>query len=86
MNEIEKICKEIQCPHFVVWNFGYGDCISCKLQGESYDIESVIFIAIGIAFMYVGIRICRDVWLAHEWLLVFAIGLCFVFMAIKQLM
>lgn len=41
MNEIEKICKEIQCPHFIVWNFGFGECISCKLQGESYDIESV---------------------------------------------
>ena len=46
----------------------------------------IIFIAIGIAFMYVGIRICRNVWLAHEWLLVFTIGLCFIFMAIKQLM
>ena len=41
MNEIEKICKEILCQHFIVWNFGYGDCISCKLQGESYNIESV---------------------------------------------
>lgn len=41
MNEIEKICKEIQCPHFIVWSFGYSDCISCKLQGESYNIESV---------------------------------------------
>ena len=49
-------------------------------------VLSIIFIAIGIAFMYVGIRFCRYVWLAHEWLLVFAIGLCFVFMAIKQLM
>ena len=49
-------------------------------------VLSIIFIAIGIAFMYVGIRICRDVWLTHEWMLVFAIGLCFVFMAIKQLM
>ena len=47
---------------------------------------SIIFIAIGIAFMYVGIRFCRYVWLAHEWLLVFAIGMCFVFMAIKLLM
>lgn len=47
---------------------------------------SIIFIAIGIVFMYVGIRICRVVWFAHEWLLVFAIGLCFVLMAIKQLM
>lgn len=41
-------------------------------------ILSIIFIAIGIAFMYVGI-ICRDLLYAHEWLLVFAIGLCFVF-------
>lgn len=48
-------------------------------------ILSLIFIAIGIAFMYVGIRICRDLWYAYEWLLVFAIGLCFVIMAIKQL-
>ena len=46
----------------------------------------IIFIAIGIVFMYVGIRIFIDVWLAHEWLLVFAIGLCFVLMAIKLLM
>ena len=49
-------------------------------------VLSILFIAIGIAFMYVGIRICRDLWYAHEWQLVFAIGLCFVFMAIKQLM
>lgn len=41
MNEIEQICKEIQCPHFIVWDFGYGDCISCRLQGQSYNIESV---------------------------------------------
>lgn len=41
MNEIEQICQDIQCPHFIVWNFGYGDCISCKLQGKSYYIESV---------------------------------------------
>lgn len=49
-------------------------------------VLSIIFIAIGIAFMYAGIRICRDLWFTHEWMLVFAIGLCFVFMAIKQLM
>ena len=48
-------------------------------------VLSIIFIAIGIAFMYVGIRICRDLWYAHEWLLVVAIGLCFIFMAIKLL-
>ena len=36
-------------------------------------VLSIIFIAIGIVFMYVGIRICRVVWFAHEWLLVFVI-------------
>lgn len=41
MNEIEKICKEIQCQHFIELSFGYGNCISCKLQWESYNIESV---------------------------------------------
>lgn len=41
MNEIEKICKEIQCPHFIEWSFGCGNCISCKLQGESCNIKSV---------------------------------------------
>jgi hypothetical protein len=33
----------------------------------------IIFIAIGIAFMYVGIRICRDLWHAHIGLLIFGI-------------
>lgn len=41
MNEIEKICKEVQCQHFLVWSFGYDNCYSCKLQGGSYNIESV---------------------------------------------
>lgn len=49
-------------------------------------ILSIIFIAIGIAFMYVGIRICRNLWHAHIGLVVFTIGLCLVCMAIKQLM
>lgn len=49
-------------------------------------ILSIIFIAIGIAFMYVGIRICRNLWYAHIGLPIFVIGLCFAYMAIKQLM
>lgn len=49
-------------------------------------VLSILFIAIGIAFMCVGIRICRDLWVAHIGLVVFIIGLCFVSMAIKQLM
>ncbi len=43
MNEIEKICKEIQCPHFIVWSFGYGDCemfVFDKKEGVSYDIKN----------------------------------------------
>ena len=47
---------------------------------------SIIFIAIGIAFMYVGIRICRDLWHAHIGLLIFWIGSYFTCMAIRQLM
>nr|DAV75370.1 MAG TPA: hypothetical protein [Caudoviricetes sp.] len=47
---------------------------------------SIIFIAIGIAFMYVGIRICRDLWHAHIGLLIFVIGLCLTCMAIQTLM
>ncbi len=47
---------------------------------------SIIFIAIGIAFMYVGIRICRNLWYAYIGLPIFVIGLCFVCMSIKQLM
>lgn len=49
-------------------------------------ILSIIFIAIGMAFMYVGIRICRNLWYAHIGLPIFVIGLCFAYMAIKQLM
>ena len=49
-------------------------------------VLSIIFIAIGIAFMYVGIRICRDIWYAYIGLPIFGIGLFLVFMAIKQLM
>ena len=40
-NEIEQICKENQCEQFIVWNIGYGDLVSCKLQGESDHINCV---------------------------------------------
>lgn len=49
-------------------------------------ILSIIFIAIDIAFMYVGIRICRNLWYVHIGLPIFVIGLCLAYMAIKQLM
>lgn len=47
---------------------------------------SIIFIAIGIAFMYVGIRICRNLWHAHVGLLFLVIGFALFVMAIEQLM
>lgn len=40
-NEIEKICKDNQCEHFIVWDIGYGNLISCKLQGESDHINCI---------------------------------------------
>lgn len=36
---IDDKCKEINCEHYIEWNFGYGMCRSCELQGESYNIE-----------------------------------------------
>lgn len=36
---IDDKCKEIKCEHCIEWNFGYGMCRSCELQGESYHIE-----------------------------------------------
>ena len=41
MNEIESKCKALGCQHYVEWDCGYGKCISCKLQGESYIINKV---------------------------------------------
>jgi len=32
-------CKSKNCPEYVEWDFGHGTCVSCKLIGQSYDIE-----------------------------------------------
>ncbi len=40
-------CKSKQCEHYIEWQFfvdGYEqpyDCTSCKLQGQSYDIDAI---------------------------------------------
>lgn len=34
-------CKKQGCNNYIEWNCGYGDCVSCKLQGESYDIKNI---------------------------------------------
>ena len=31
-------CRRKQCPEYVEWDFDYGECISCKLAGQSYHI------------------------------------------------
>ena len=40
-NKIESKCKSLRCEHYVEWDCGYGTCISCKLQGQSYNIDKV---------------------------------------------
>lgn len=32
-------CKSKKCPEYIEWNFGHGNCFSCKLVGQSYDID-----------------------------------------------
>lgn len=34
-------CRNQMCEHYIEWNCGYGDCVSCKLQGESHDITDI---------------------------------------------
>lgn len=31
-------CNAQICSYYRVWSFGYGNCISCELQGESEHI------------------------------------------------
>lgn len=38
---IQEICKSIGCDNYIEWSFGYGPCVSCKLQGQSETINSV---------------------------------------------
>lgn len=38
---INAFCRERGCENYIEWNCGYGDCISCKLQGQSYNIEKI---------------------------------------------
>lgn len=38
---VNDFCKSANCPNYIEWDCGYGLCISCKLQGQSYVIESL---------------------------------------------
>lgn len=35
------ICYKNKCEHFKRWSFGYGDCESCELVGQSYVVETI---------------------------------------------
>ncbi len=34
----EHICSATGCKFHVVWDFGHGDCYSCRKIGESYNV------------------------------------------------
>lgn len=38
MKTFEHICEGTLCKHYTVWDFGYGDCYSCTLIGQSYHV------------------------------------------------
>jgi hypothetical protein len=38
---VTDFCSASGCPEFVVWDFGEGDCYSCKLAGQSYCVDAV---------------------------------------------
>ncbi len=34
-----QFCSSKNCPEFIIWDFGYDDCYSCHLVGQSYNVE-----------------------------------------------
>ncbi len=40
MENIDNLCKELGCKHYIEWEY-YGKQVSCKLQGESSNIEAI---------------------------------------------
>jgi len=34
-------CRLSECDEFIVWDFGEGDCYSCKKVGQSHIIDTV---------------------------------------------
>ena len=35
----DNFCESKNCPEFIRWDCGEGICISCKLIGQSYNIN-----------------------------------------------
>ncbi len=40
MTTYEHICSGTGCKHYIVWDFGYTNCYSCKLIGQSYHVTT----------------------------------------------
>ena len=36
---INEFCNSKKCADFVKWDFGFGDCFSCKKTGQSYNVN-----------------------------------------------
>lgn len=34
-------CKSNGCENYIEWDTGYGECVSCKLVGQSYNIDEI---------------------------------------------
>ena len=39
--DVTDFCSASACAEFVVWDFGHGDCYSCKLVGQSHRVDDV---------------------------------------------
>jgi hypothetical protein len=39
--DVTDFCSASGCPEFVVWDYGCGNCYSCKLVGQSHYVDAV---------------------------------------------
>lgn len=37
-NNFNAFCSKKDCPEYIRWSFGLGECDSCKKVGQSYNI------------------------------------------------
>ena len=38
---LEDICRKNSCEFFIVWDYGSGECYSCKKIGESHNVIDI---------------------------------------------
>ena len=39
-SNFNEFCVSHNCPEYIRWSFGEGECESCKKVGQSYDITT----------------------------------------------